>query len=412
MTTAQIKLPKKLIPVFSPMFKRIRGAFGSRGSGKTYNFAVMIAVRGYIAAENGESGVMLCAREYMNSLEESSMEEIKQAIRSIDWLNDYYDIGEKYIRTKNGAVKFVFAGLRHNLDSIKSKAKILIAWVDEAETVSDIAWKKLMPTVRADNSEIWVTWNPENENSPTDRRFRKDDLGDDAVIVEMNWQDNPYFPEVLNGERLRDFRNLPYEEYCWIWEGAYREISDAQIFKGKYEVKEFTPEPNWDGAYLGLDFGFANDPTAAVKLWIYDKVLYVEHEAGKIGLEIDDTADYVKARIPDIQKYVVYADSARPESISYLKRKGLPRIRPCEKGKGSVEDGIEYIKSFDKVVIHPRCKETATEFRKYSYKLDRHTEDILPVPVDAYNHYIDAIRYALEPAMKRRGLKINPNILR
>lgn len=404
MTILKIEMPPKLIPVFSEPNKRYRGAYGSRGSGKTYTFAKMIAVHGAMYAQQGINGVLLCAREYMNSLSESSMEEVKNAIHSEPWLSSVYEVGEKYIRTKCGHVDFVFAGLRHNLDSIKSKARILIAWVDEAETVSDIAWKKLLPTVRADGSQIWVTWNPEIDGSPTDVRFRKTDLGNDGVIVEINADDNPWFPDVLKIERERDRRNLPPEEYAWIWEGAYRQISDAQIFKGKYEIEEFEPNAKtWNGPYCGLDFGFAVDPTAAVKLWINENILYVEHEAYKAELEIDETAEYINSQIPDFNRYVVRADNARPETISYLRRKGIPRIRAVEKGKGSVEDGIEYIKSFDKVIIHPRCVNVAKEFRLYQYKVDRITEDILPVPLDKHNHAIDAIRYALEPAMRRRS---------
>lgn len=412
MTVLKVEIPPKLIPVFAPAKLRYRGAYGGRGSAKTYTFAKMIAIRGAIYAASGERGILLCAREYMNSLSESSMEEIKYAILSEPWLSSVYEVGEKYIRTKCGSIDFAFAGLRHNLDSIKSKARILIAWIDEAEPVSDIAWKKLLPTVRADDSEVWITWNPENEGSPTDERFRKADLGEDGVIVEINYSDNPWFPDVLELERQRDQRNLPPEEYAWIWEGAYRQLSEAQIFRGKYAIEEFSPGKDWDGPYYGLDFGFANDPTAAVKLWIHDKKLYVEHEAYKVGLEIDDTAAYIGKHVPGIERHTVRADNARPETISYLKRKGLPRIRPCEKGKGSVEDGIEFIRSFDKVIIHPRCTNTAKEFRLYSYKTDRHTEDILPVPLDDYNHAIDAMRYALEPAMKRRGLNLSPDVLR
>src|SRR5690606_7819585 len=155
MSVAKIELPPKLIPVFSGP-ARYRGAHGGRGSAKTRSFAKMTAVRAYMFAEAGISGVMLGAREYMNSLEESSMEEIKQAIRSEPWLDAYFDIGEKFIRTKNRRVSYVFAGLRHNLDSIKSKARILIAWVDEGENVSEVAWQKLTPTVREFGSEIWV----------------------------------------------------------------------------------------------------------------------------------------------------------------------------------------------------------------------------------------------------------------
>ncbi len=162
MTTATLELPPKLIPVFTDRpgeRTRYRGAYGGRGSAKTRTFALMSAVRAYVCAEANQSGVILCGREYMNSLEDSSMEEVKQAIRSVPWLNAYFDIGEKYIRTKNRRVWYTFAGLRHNLDSIKSKARILLAWVDEAENVSEIAWQKLLPTVREEGSEVWVTWN-------------------------------------------------------------------------------------------------------------------------------------------------------------------------------------------------------------------------------------------------------------
>ena len=412
MTTLKIQMPPKMIPLFAPKHLRYRVAHGGRGSSKTFTFAKMIAVRGAMYADEGVHGLLLCGREYMNSLSESSMEEIKHAIRSEPWLDSVYEIGEKYIRTKCKSVEFAFAGLRHNLDSIKSKARILIAWIDEAETVSDIAWKKLLPTVRADDSEIWISYNPETEGSATDIRFRKTDLGNDGMVVEINWSDNPYFPAVLELERQRDQRNLAPEEYAWIWEGAYRQISDAQIFRGKYEVRDFEVGKKWNGPYFGTDWGFANDPTAGIKCWEFENTLYIEYEAGRVGLEIDQTADFLIKHLPDIEKHVTWADNARPETISYVRRNGLPRVKAVKKGKDSVEDGIEYIKSFDKVVIHPRCIETTKEFRMYSYKVDKLTEDILPVPVDAYNHYIDALRYALEPAMRRRGLKINPEVAR
>ncbi|MDU0797296.1 phage terminase large subunit, partial [Pseudomonas aeruginosa] len=272
MTTAKIELPPKLIPVFSGT-ARYRGAHGGRGSAKTRTFAKMTAVRAYMYAEAGISGVILGAREYMNSLEESSMEEIKQAIRSEPWLDAYFDIGEKYIRTKNRRISYVFCGLRHNLDSIKSKARILIAWVDEAENVSETAWIKLLPTVRENDSEVWITWNPERDGSATDTRFRKN-MPAGAKIVEMNYTDNPWFPDVLDQERLNDRQTLDDQTYAWIWDGAYRENSDAQILSGKYRVAEFTPEPGWDGPYYGLDWGFSQDPTAGVKLWVHDRRLW------------------------------------------------------------------------------------------------------------------------------------------
>ncbi|MDY0668399.1 PBSX family phage terminase large subunit [Pasteurella multocida] len=398
----QIEIPPKLIPVFSKPNMRYRGSFGGRGSAKTRTFAKMTAVIAYKRAMAGDSGVILCGREFMNSLEDSSLEEVKQAIRAESFLNDFFEIGEKYIRTKCGRVSYIFSGLRHNLDSIKSKARILLAWVDEAESVSEMAWSKLIPTVREHNSEIWLTWNPEKRDSATDKRFRQFPP-DSSVIVEMNYTDNPWFPDVLEQERLNDKKRLDDATYRWIWEGAYLEASEAQIFNGKYEELEFKPNQDFNGPYFGLDFGFAKDPTAAVKCWVFDNNLYIEYEAGKTGLELDHTAGFMKERVPDIEKYILRADSARPESISYLKRNGVPRIEGVKKWSGSVEDGIEHIKSYRKVYIHPRCKETLREFRLYSYKTDRLTGDVLPNVLDEHNHYIDAIRYALNPLIQSKN---------
>ena len=394
---ADITIPGKLIPVFESK-SRYKGAYGGRGSAKTRTFALMTAVEGYRLAEAGASGIILCGREYMNSLNESSLEEIKQAIKSVSWLNDYYEIGEKYVRTKNKRIAYAFTGLRHNLDSIKGKSRILLAWVDEAENVSEAAWRKLLPTVREDDSEVWITWNPENKGSATDKRFRQ---VEHEFIVEMNYNDNPFFPDVLEQERLNDQANLDDATYCWIWEGAYLEASDAQIFNGKFIVKEFERHPTWNGPYNGLDFGFSTDPTGATSSWVHDGILYIEHEACKVGLEIDDTPDYLKDNIPGIENYELIADNARPESISYLKRNGIPKIKACVKGKGSVEDGIAHLKGYKQIVIHPRCTATAKEFRLYSYKTDRLSGEILPEIIDKHNHLIDSLRYAHERTMKR-----------
>ena len=408
MTTAKIELPPKLIPVFSGI-ARYRGAYGGRGSGKTMSFALMTAVRAYMFAESGVSGVVLCGREFMNSLEESSLEEVKQAIKSMPWLNNYFDIGEKYIRTKNRMVSYVFAGLRHNLDSIKSKAKILIAWIDEAEGVSQTAWDKLLPTVRSEGSEVWVTWNPEKEGSATDKLFRQGGFAEDgeegeiAKIVEINYGDNPWFPEVLDKLRRRQRRTMDANTYSWIWEGAYLLNSNAQVLNGKWRVDSFEPQDDWI-PYHGLDFGFSQDPTAAVKAWVdHDaNVLYIEREAGKVGLEIDDTQAHLERHIPGISNHVVRADSARPESISYLRKHGMGRIVGAKKGKGSVEDGIAHLRQYDEIVVHERCANVIYECQNYSYKVDKNTGDVLTAIIDKDNHYIDALRYALEPLIKSK----------
>lgn len=409
MSKVQIELPPKLIPLFSTPNIRYRSSWGGRGSAKTRSFALMTAIKGYMYAEAGVSGLILGAREYMNSLSDSSMEEIKQAIRSVPFLNQYYEMGENYIRTKNRRVSYGFAGLRHNLDSIKSKARILLCWVDEAETVSEMAWRKLLPTVREDGSEVWITWNPERRDSATSQRFRHEEIFDDltgeliGVGVEMNYSDNPWFPEVLEIERRQDQQNLDDATYRWIWEGDYLELSEAQIFRNKYKVEAFDDElwKTADRLFFGADFGFANDPNTLIRSFILENTLYIEYEAFGVGVDLDEMAQFYES-VPGARDWPIKGDCSRPETISYLRRQGF-NIEAAEKWPGSVEDGIAHIKGFEEVIIHPRCKKTLEEFRNYSYKKDRLTDEVLPIIVDKWNHGIDALRYSLDGYIMARG---------
>lgn len=403
MTTAQVHLPAPLEPVFTIPYGQIayRGAHGGRGSAKTRSFAKMTAVFAVMFDSMGLTGSILCGREYMNSLDDSSMAEIKTAIAEEPWLAAQFDIGEKYIRTKSGRIRYLFAGLRHNLDSVKSKARVLLTWIDEAENVSEVAWRKLTATVmREPNSEIWLTWNPEEETSATNQRFRVNAVPERMAIVQLNWSDNPWFPDGLNEERLADLKYRP-DIYGHVWEGEYLTLTDAQIFGGRYKVEEFTPDPKtWDGPYCGGDFGYSQDPTAAVMLWIHGDNLYWEHEIYGKKIEIDDISKRVIDGIPGFEKYVSRWDSAQPGMISMLNRTGLPRAIGSKKGKGSVEDGIQFMRSFKQIIIHPRCVNTIKEHRLYKWKTDQRSGDILPVPEDDWNHCIDAGRYALEPIMR------------
>lgn len=214
----QVELPPKLIPVFAGS-ARYRGAYGGRGSGKTRSFAMMTAVWAIKLAQAGKTGVIVCGREYMNSLDESSFAEVKAAIQSEPWLAQRFDMGEKYIRTKDRRIQYVFCGLRHNLGSIKSKARIHLMWIDEAEPVTEEAWRIIIPTVREENSELWITWNPERKKSATNIRFREDPP-EDSKIIELNWRDNPKFPKVLDDERKADLEKRP-DDYGHVWDGEY-----------------------------------------------------------------------------------------------------------------------------------------------------------------------------------------------
>ena len=402
MTIARVNLPPKVVANFSQPAKH-RVFKGGRGSAKTASLAKMSAIYGYRFAQEGRSGIILASREHLNSLDESSLEEIKAAIRSEPFLDEYYEVGEKYVRTKNRRVSYAFAGLRHNLDSIKSKARILLNWTDEAEGVSEVAWRKLIPTIRgATDLENWLSYNPESPDSATHRRFIEN-TPSRCIVTDMNWRDNPWWKESgLEEERLDDMRLRP-ETYDHVWEGAFLTMTDAQVFKGKHLVGEFEPGKGWDGPYYGIDFGFRPDPLAAVEVWVHDRKLWVRREAYRAGVELDHMASFIKRRLPGVEKYASRADSAEPKTISYLSRHGIPRIEPVKKWPNSVEEGVRFIRGFECVMIHPDCEGTARDFRLYSHKVDRNTGDVTPDLVDANNHGPDAVRYAIAPIIKATG---------
>ncbi|RMD52389.1 PBSX family phage terminase large subunit [Candidatus Parcubacteria bacterium] len=403
---AQLPLPPKAVKVFSRP-ARIRALYGGRGSGKTQTFALMTAVDGYRLACQGYTGTLLCGREHFTSLEDSSMQEVKDAIRRVPWLNEFYEIGEKFIRTKDRRIHYTFTGLRQNLQSIKSRAKILRCWIDEAEHVSEAAWRMLMPTIREEVSEIFISWNPESPTSATHLRFRANPP-EDCIGEMINWNDNPWFPEILNKERLHHLKTRP-DTYKHVWEGEFLILTDALVFANRFCSDVFEPRDDWDGPYQGLDFGFAKDPTAAIRAYIDGRTLYIRHAWSQVGVELDETASKVANAIPRFNLYPTRADNARPESISYLQRHGMPQLKAVKKWNGSIEDGIEFIKSFDKIVIHAEDALAAMhEFSSYCYKVDRLSGDIMPVIMPGNDHTIDALRYALAPLIRRRG---QPRIL-
>lgn len=405
MTTApaRVKLPPKLIPVFSPA----RGSFqyrnlhGGRGSGKSFNAAKMAAIWGY-----AEPLRILCTREFQVSISESFHAELKAAIASEPWLEAHYDVGVDYLRGMNGT-QFLFRGLRRNSQSVKSLAKIDLTIVEEAEDVPETSWLALEATVfRQPKSELWALWNPRLQGSPVDKRFRQNPPAN-AITAEVNHSDNPFFPPGLDTLRRREQERLDPATYHHVWEGGYLVNSDAQVLSGKWRVEEFEPSDSWDGPYQGGDFGYAQDPTAAVRCYIHGDTLYVSHEAGGRAIELDDIGSKVCDAIPGYEAYVSRWDSASPGSISIITRNGVPRAVPAPKWQGSVDDGIRFLRSFREIVIHPRCKATINEARLYSYKVDRLTGDVLPILVDANNHYIDAIRYSVSPLIQRKRTRFD-----
>nr|WP_241489102.1 PBSX family phage terminase large subunit [Cronobacter sakazakii] len=391
MTTAMTTEIKalKFAPKFKPLFKPIRYKVfrGGRGGAKSWGIA-----RALVIMAASKKLRILCTREVQNSIKDSVHKLLKDQIEMLG-LNPWFRITNEMITSACGS-EFLFKGLRFDPLGIKSTEGVDICWVEEAQSVSADSWDILIPTIRKEGSEIWVSFNPGEETDPTYQRFVVNPP-DNCVTVEVNYYDNPYLPDTLRKE-MEYCKRIDYEAYEHIWLGKPKSISEAVIFKRRYKVEAF-PDDLWqqaDRLFFGADFGFANDPSTLIRMFMLENKLYIEYEAYGVGVELDEMPQFYDS-IPEARRWPIKADNARPETISHIARKGFS-IDAAAKWKGSVEDGIAYLKGFEEIIIHERCKHTADEFRLYSYKVDKKTNEILPVIVDAHNHCIDAIRYGLD----------------
>jgi phage terminase large subunit len=390
-----VRLPDWAKRLWEP--SRYKVLRGGRGSAKSRSIATALLLQG--AAEPHR---VLCAREIQKSIKDSVYRLLTDEIDRLG-LADFYEKTESEIRGKNGTL-FIFAGLWNNQNSIKSMEGITRCWVEEAQTISQESLDVLIPTIRQPDSEIWFSYNPRDATDPIDLMFRQDELPPRTILLEVNWQQNPWFPDVLRVEMEYD-RRRDMDKYLHIWEGQYRKNSNSRVFRN-WSVEEFDAP---DGATfrLGADWGFAIDPSVLIRCYIQGKKLYVDHEAYMVGCEIDQLPDLFD-RVPDSRKWFITADSARPETISYMQKHGYPKINAAIKGSKSVEEGVEFLKSFD-IVVHPRCIHTIQELTLYSYKVDPLTEKVLPVLEDKHNHVIDALRYACEGARRAsKAAKADP----
>ena len=370
---------------------RFKAAYGGRGSGKSWAFARMAILRAWHKPIR-----VLCAREFQVSISDSVHHLLAAQIDALG-LQGGFEVGESFIRAKNGS-EFIFRGIRRNPTGLKSMEDVKICWVEEAQDISEASWKMLTPTIRAPGSEIWVTFNPNEATDPTYRRFVGDPMPG-VVSRKVNWSDNPHFPPELEQERAWMAKTDP-DAYSHVWEGNCIQASDAQVLRGKITIEPFEPKQGWDGPYYGADWGFAQDPTTLVKVWVGERRLWVEHEAYGVGVEIDHTPAMFD-RVPGSRQHLIRADSARPETISYMGRNGF-KMAPAPKWEGSVKDGVVHLRGYEQIVLHPRCKHAAEEARLWKYKTDRLTGDVLPELHPGHEHIWDAVRYALAPLIQRR----------
>ncbi len=378
---------------FTPFLQpaRYKGAYGGRGSGKSHAFAEYLLMRAV-----QERTDIVCIREVQKSLTQSVKKLLENKIEALG-IGEYFDVQQSVIKASNGGI-IIFQGMQdHTADSIKSLEGYSIAWVEEAQSLSARSLELLRPTMRREDAELLFTWNPSQPTDPVDALLRGEHPPPGAIVQEVNWSDNPWFPESLRTELEYD-RGRDPDKYAHVWMGAYQQNSEARVFKN-WRIEDFDTAPEWI-LRQGADWGFSVDPSVLVQCAIVGRTLYVIHEAYRVGCEIDFLPDLFRT-VPEAERWPTVADSARPETISYMQRHGFPKILPAIKGARSLEEGIEFLKSFD-IVVHPRCRHTIEELQAYSYETDDLTGLVLPKLKDKDNHVIDSLRYACEGARRAR----------
>ena len=389
-TAVDTNINLKVANVYKPLWKNAKRRnyiYGGRGSGKSHDVAEYCLFRAYQSKIK-----VLCTRELQNSIADSVYSLLKNKI--VDMKLDFFFTVYKDRIVGNNGSEFIFKGIHNNVSEIKSMENISIAWLEESQSLSRESIDVIVPTIRAPGSILIFTFNPYKDNDPIYMEMKN--ATEDDLVIKANYSDNPWFPEELRLEMERDKKN-DYPKYLWVWEGECLGLSDAQIFRGKYVVENFETPKNAD-FHFGADWGFANDPTTLVRSFIVGNDLYIDMCAGKVGCDLEDTPSLFN-EVQGSSIYPIYADSARPETISFMRSKHY-NVIAAEKWNGSVEDGIQYLRSFSCIHIHERCKAVAEEFDLYQYKVDRQTGEVLRIPVDKFNHYIDAIRYSLTVPMR------------
>jgi phage terminase large subunit len=392
------KLPRVRLPDYAEdLWRSFRHLawHGGRGAAKSRSVATGLVIQ---SVERHER--VLCGREVQRSIKDSVKRLLDDEIERLG-LGSVFVSTEAEIRGPNDSL-FLFSGIKGNANGIKSIEGITTFWGEEAQAFSQASIDTVIPTIRAPNSRLIWTWNPDLQTDPIDVMFRGDGGPPPASIVrEVNYTQNKWFPAVLRTEMEWD-RSRDVDKYNHIWLGQYRRNSEARVFKN-WRVESFESPANVEYR-LGADFGFSIDPSAALRCWIDGTQIHIDYEAYGLNVEIVNLPKLFMS-IPDAEKWWMTADSSRPETISHLRNNGFPRIQSAIKGARSLEEGVEFLKSYD-LVIHPRCQHLIDELTLYSYRLDTLTGQVTPVLEDRDNHLIDALRYAVEGA--RRALNSKP----
>ena len=415
-----IIMPREFQDLWTPA--RHKAFHGGRGGGKSHSMCGALIEMGF------ERRLRVgCYREIQKSISSSVKKLLDDKIDAAGLGargNGFYTSTQYGIHAPNGT-EFLFAGLRTNPDNVKSTEGLDIAFVEEANSVSNSSLGLLTPTLRKDGSELWYGWNRRSVKDPVDNMFLGGKPPPRSIVKQVNWRDNPWFPDVLREEMEWD-KARDFDKYLHVWEGEPITRSEARVFQN-WRVEDIDDEiPDGCIARLGADWGFSIDPTVLIVCYVFGRTLYFRREAWALKCDIDHTPALFKGDCPHEKGHPlrwenpidknfaglpearnggkIVADSANPQTISYMKRKGF-NIVASKKGPGSIEEGVEFMKSYD-IVVHPDCPHVKDELEHYSYKTDPLTDEVLADLADKKNHTIDACRYALENVRRALGGRI------
>lgn len=380
--TAQLG-QKYVDALFAPA--RHKAFYGGRGTGKSWSVATYLVVKA-----SNEKRRIVCARQFQNSIRDSSKELIEKRIQQLG-LAPQFDITERDIVHKGTKSSFVFVGLERNIESIRSLEGADICWIEEARTIRAKSMEVLLPTVRAPGSEMLWTWNPESPEDPVDAYFRKGAPPENSVVTYVETRDNPYFFATELAAEMETLKRGNPARYRHVWLGEYDTSYESKVFTnvkiGRVPVPVHVP-PRY-----GMDFGFGSDPSFVVKVYVLPgNVVYIAGEA--CGRTTMDQLPALVRGVVHQDGDLVKADASQPGTIEFLQARGI-NAQAAKKGPGSVKSGITFLQGHE-IVIDPTCEHMREEARLYSWMVDRLTGRSLNTPVDANNHGWDSVRYAVE----------------
>jgi phage terminase large subunit len=364
---------------------------------------------------NGGEGLRaVCLREIQKDLRQSSKLLIEDKIRRRGFGPPGWKVYDKVISTPGDGI-IIFQGMQnHTADSVKSLEGFKLAWCEEAQNFSERSLTLLRPT-SAPPGPSWASWNPNDADDPIETLLVKAPPPG-AIVVHANYMDNPWLTHELRAEMEYD-RDRDPEKYAHVWLGQYRARSPRRCSRTGASASSTSRR---GAAVLRRRLGLLVDPSVLIRAWfIGDRTLYIDREAYAVGCEIDNTpalfagsdqtsrrAGRTRCEWPRASRAPLSGRSrptARGPRRSATCRSAGFNITPALKGPSSLEDGVEFLQSRD-IVVHEDCKHVISELTRYAYKVDKRTEQVLPVLDDKHNHTIDAVRYAVESVRRRESV--------